>query len=242
MSIIISLLTILTTFAVLMVLVNYILRYFFENRYLDSKSEYLISNPLVQFLMMMAFGYWISQIFQNTTPGEDAYDLMNYLFEEKKAITVIFMLLASLGSIVVTITSAMSLFHIFKRDGNATLLKNLSYIGIALIGLTSLLGLIIFSSIKGQEALPIITFLLIAGIACWFEYKYCQSIDVFFMNGRELSYQEKIIALLKGANTQTDDSSEAQLAEKPKKYCPNCGEQIDATSKVCPICSEETNF
>ncbi len=240
MDLMFSLLTILVTFSVILVMVNYLLRYVFENRYLNSKSEYLISNPLVQFLMMMSLGYWITQSFQSAALDNETFSFLDYIFEEKKALTIIFMLIASFGSILVTITSAMSLFHVFRRNGNSELLKRLSYIGAAVISLSSLLGLILFT-VKGNEVMSIITFLIILGVTCWFEYMYSQSVNQFFKNGQELSYQEKIIALLEAHNTAAGSDNVLEK-EKTQKYCPNCGERIDADSKVCPICSEETNF
>ncbi|MBQ9555381.1 MAG: hypothetical protein IJV05_04070 [Muribaculaceae bacterium] len=222
--------TIFVSIAILLVLVNYFLRYQFENRYLDANSEYLISSPLVQFAAMMTFCYWMTQLMEEVR-------IVNDLFEDKKAVFILFLLCASIGSVVVTVTVAMSVFHVFRRNGNADLLKRLSYIGTGLIVLTSLLGIVAFSEITAM----IIAFVLLVALVGWFEYMYCLSVDQFFMNGKAMSYQERILAMLE-RNAKTTSATTAPTVEKPKKFCPNCGERIDADSKVCPICREETNF
>ena len=151
------------------------------------------------------------------------------------------MVLASFGAIVVTISTAMSLFHIFRRNGDANFLKTLSYVGIGLIVLTSLIGLIEFSSFEDGKVGFIISFLLLMVLAAWFEYKYCLSIDEFFKHGHQKSYQERVLTSLE-ANKTIPSVSEPVEQPIAKKFCPNCGEQINASSTICPICSEKTNF
>lgn len=226
----------LLTFAIILVGVNYFLRYTFENRYLNSKSDYLISNTLVQMMVLLTFAYWsISLIVaggMRSIAGDDGI----------AKLSLAFMIISILGALVVSITTAMSIYHVFKRNGNVNLLKNLSYVGIALVGITTILGQILFAKmdIPKLSTIFIIIFVILLATACWFEYQYCLSVDNFYEGGQELSYQERILKLLEAQASQSETS---EIVEpKPTKFCPNCGEKIDADSKVCPICSEKTNF
>ena len=226
----------LLTFAIILVGVNYFLRYTFENRYLNSKSDYLISNTLVQMMVLLTFAYWsISLIVaggMRSIAGDDGI----------AKLSLAFMIISILGALVISITTAMSIYHVFKRNGNVNLLKNLSYVGIALVGITTILGLILFAKmdIPKLSTIFIIIFVILLATACWFEYQYCLSVDKFYEGGQELSYQERILKLLEA---QASQSGTSEIVEpKPTKFCPNCGEKIDADSKVCPICSEKTNF
>lgn len=226
----------LLTFAIILVGVNYFLRYTFENRFLNSKSDYLISNTLVQMLILLTFAYWSISIAavagMELFRGDDG----------PVKLVLAFMIISIIGALVVSITTAMSIYHVFKRNGNPNLLKNLSYVGIALVGITTILGLILFvkMDIPRLSTIFIIIFVLLLATACWFEYQYCMSVDNFFQGGQELSYQERILKLLEAQVTPNDSAQVIEAA--PQKFCPNCGEKIDATKKVCPICGEETNF
>lgn len=226
----------LLTFAIVLVGVNYFLRYTFENRFLNSKSDYLISNTLVQALILLTFAYW--SISMAVVAGED---LLRGDEGELKLILA-FMIISIIGALVVSITTAMSIYHVFRRNGNANLLKTLSYVGIALVGITTILGLILFAKldIPKLSTIFIIIFVILLATACWFEYQYCLSVDKFFKGGQELSYQERILKLLEAQAGLVDTATFVE--KKPTKFCPNCGEQIDATSEICPICSEKTNF
>lgn len=229
----------LLTFAIVLVGVNYFLRYTFENRYLNSKSDYLISNTLVQMLILLTFSYW--SISLGAVAGMDLFKGLDYDDGVGK-LTLAFMIVSIIGALVVSITTAMSIYHVFRRNSNANSLKNLSYVGIAFVGITSILGLIVFvkMDIPKLSVICIIIFIILLAMACWFEYQYCQSVDNFFKGGQELSYQERILKLLEA---QASHSGATELAKpKPTKFCPHCGEKIDADSKVCPICREETNF
>ena len=227
----------LLTFAIVLVGVNYFLRYTFENRFLNSKSDYLISNSLVQMLILLTMAYWAVSAAGIAAIGSllDGYDGPEKLFTA-------FLIFSVLGALVVTITTAMSIYHVFRRNGNVNLLKNLSYVGIALVGITTILGLILFAKfdIPKVSTICIIIFVILLAIACWFEYQYCLSVDKFFEGGQELSYQERILKLLEAQAGPVDAATFVE--KKPTKFCPNCGEQIDATSEVCPVCSEKTNF
>ena len=227
----------LLTFAIVLVSVNYFLRYSFENRFLNSKSDYLISNSLVQMLILLTLSYWAVSF-----AGVEGISYILDGDEGKGKLFLAFMIVSIVGALVVTITTAMSIFHVFRRNAKADLLKNLSYVGIALLGIATILGLILFVKfdIPRLSTIAIIILVLLLAMACWFEYQYCLSVDKFFAGGQELSYQERILKLLE-ANVDPKTASQ-MVEEKPKKFCPNCGEQIDAMSKVCPICSEETNF
>lgn len=226
----------LLTFAIVLVGVNYFLRYTFENRYLNSKSDYLISNTLVQMLILLTFAYWSISI--AAVAGMDFLEGDNGTGK----LGLAFMIISIISALVVTITTAMSIYHVFRRNGNSNLLKNLSYVGIGLVGITTILGLILFvkMDIPKLTVIFIIIFVVLLALACWFEYQYCLSVDNFFKGGQELSYQERILKLLEGQVTPADPVQVTETA--PQKFCPNCGEKIDATKKVCPICSEETNF
>lgn len=226
----------LLTFAIVLVGVNYFLRYTFENRFLNSKSDYLISNTLVQMLILLTFAYWSISI------AVVAGELLLDGDEGPGKLALAFMIVTIVGALVVSITTAMSIYHVFRRNGNANLLKNLSYVGIALVGITTILGLILFAKldIPKVSTICIIIFVILLAVACWFEYQYCLSVDNFFKGGQELSYQERILKLLEAHSGPVDTT--AVVEKKPTKFCPNCGEQIDATSEVCPICSEKTNF
>jgi len=227
----------LLSFAIVLVCVNYFLRYTFENRYLNAKSDYLISNSLVQMLLMLTYAYW-------AVAGAGAMAMMD-AFDGDEGIGKLFLaflIISVFGALVVTITTAMSIYHVFRRNGKADFLKILSYVGVGLVGLSTLLGLILFvkADIPKLTMIFVIILLIMLATACWFEYQYIQSVDKLFKGGQELSYQERILKLLEAH--QGAPGSVAPVEEKPKKFCPNCGEKIDATSKVCPICSEETKF
>ena len=227
----------LLTFAIILVSVNYFLRYSFENRYLNSKSDYLISNSLVQMLILLTLSYWAVSL-----AGVATIASMTERFESPEKLFIAFMIVSILSTLVVTITTAMSVYHVFRRNGNANLLKTLSYVGIALIGITVILGVVLFAKMKIDtlSTIAIIVLIIMLAIACWFEYQYCLSVDKFFEGGQELSYQERILKLLEAQTGPVDTTTVVE--KKPTKFCPNCGEQIDATSEICPICSEKTNF
>ncbi len=227
---------------IILIGVNYWLRSSYEHKFEGSNSGFLMASQLTKCCISVAYAQTLLEQIQEVNQHLGGVNIISFLHDIGQTGIVIWFLFILIAAIVVTYLTCYILYSLFKNNFNfekdIITIKTNSYISSAIICSIIIMSIILFKKLNGINVPPlgIIISIVELGIAGYFEYKFIQALDSSVSNKR-ISLHDRMNQLLQNTTTE-----EEKQVEKPKKYCPECGEHIDATLETCPACGEKTNF
>jgi predicted RNA-binding Zn-ribbon protein involved in translation (DUF1610 family) len=218
-------------FSGMALMVTLILRHFFNMKFPEVDSSYIILLPIAQIACMAAYftcfyGLMVAVSTDNLL-GTQNVSVSN----TEDSLLGIHALFTVVGSVIMVVTVPLLLYHTFNFPKcKSKRLKILANINTICVLTTDVSGIIAYASFS--ETMLCIVFLLMFLSILFFQIKYQHSATEIYRSKYSDSIQSMVVKSL------------TQLAPEKKevtKRCPYCGEEILAVAKKCRYCGEWLN-